>query len=276
MGFVLDKQGNYLPVLGEAAGGGGGGTSDHSQLSNLDYEHAGHTGFMSSANYIPHNTTINVKLDGTGDFDNITDAINFLEGKWSDGTVFIQLGDGTFNISSTLTISGRKCSIRAVYIKGNGINNTTIAYIGTNQDDRIFHANNYQLLYIEDMTLTSTYGTKQSRGVTASVSGNPYLTRVAFDNFSAAISIFAQGLVTVSGGCSFSNCTNAVKADPGTCSVDIFSQISFTNVGTAWSVGNGGVIRGGSANCTYTSVTTKVSQTVGTATNNGWITGLTV
>lgn len=43
MGFVIDKQGDYLPVFGEAEGGG---TSDHSQLINLDYANSGHTGFM--------------------------------------------------------------------------------------------------------------------------------------------------------------------------------------------------------------------------------------
>ena len=47
MSFVLDKDGNYLPVLGESSGGGSG-TSDHSQLTNLDYEHSGHTGFLNT------------------------------------------------------------------------------------------------------------------------------------------------------------------------------------------------------------------------------------
>lgn len=48
MGFVLDKEGNYLPVLGESASGGGSGTSNHAQLSNLDYANSGHTGFLDS------------------------------------------------------------------------------------------------------------------------------------------------------------------------------------------------------------------------------------
>lgn len=253
-----------------------GGVPSHSQLSNLDYANSGHTGFMTSENYIPHNTTINVKLDGTGDFDNLPDAVSYLQGKWSDGTVYIQLGDGTFNTTTTLTFGGRLCSIRAVYIKGNGKNNTTVAYAGSSGSDRIFHANNYQLLYIQDMTLTSTYGTKAIRGVSASVNGNPYLTRVAFSNFDNAISIFGQGLVTVSADCSFSDCNCGINAEPGTCSVDINSQLTFTNVGTAWRVNAGGVIRGGNAVCTYSGVTNKTSQTPGTATNNGWITALTV
>jgi len=41
--YVTDKDGTVTDYT--IAGGGGSGTSDHSQLSNLDYAHSGHTGF---------------------------------------------------------------------------------------------------------------------------------------------------------------------------------------------------------------------------------------
>ena len=78
MSFVIDKQGDYLPVLGETTGGGGGGTSNHAQLSNLDYANSGHTGFMTSENYLPKGTTIDYKVNPDTDLQ-LKEAINALK-----------------------------------------------------------------------------------------------------------------------------------------------------------------------------------------------------
>lgn len=41
----------------EISASGGGGSSDHASLSNLDYAHAGHTGFQPALGYTPYNAT---------------------------------------------------------------------------------------------------------------------------------------------------------------------------------------------------------------------------
>lgn len=116
MAFVLDEKGNYLPVLGESAGGGGG-TSDHAQLTNLDYASAGHTGFMSSANYLPDGTTITVASSG-GDYTKLSEAVAFLQGKWSDGAVTISIANGTYTESETVFVNTSVFNIPFVDIVG--------------------------------------------------------------------------------------------------------------------------------------------------------------
>lgn len=120
MGFVIDNQGNYLPVLGESAGGGSG-TSDHSQLTNLDYEHSGHTGFLSSATFIPPNTTITVDANGGGDYTTLQEAFAFLSGKWSSGEVTISIKNGTYTATSgatSISFNATTASIPKIIISG--------------------------------------------------------------------------------------------------------------------------------------------------------------
>ena len=120
MGFVIDNQGNYLPVLGESAGGGSG-TSDHSQLTNLDYEHSGHTGFLSSATFIPPNTTITVDPNGGGDYTTLQEAFAFLSGKWSSGEVYVSIKNGTYTAATgqtSISFNATTASIPKIIISG--------------------------------------------------------------------------------------------------------------------------------------------------------------
>ena len=127
MGFVIDKQGNYLPVFGEAQGGGG--TSNHSQLTHLDYATSGHTGFMPSSDFVADGTTYTIKADGTADYTTLTDAINDLYGKWCTGTVNIEI-DGAINDNAGIAInSDKNYNIPVLRIKG--INSASITYNST-------------------------------------------------------------------------------------------------------------------------------------------------
>ena len=100
---------------------GGGGTSDHSQLTNLDYANSGHTGFLSSEKYLPHGTIITVGADKQ--FQTIQSAYNSIEGKWSDGTVTIKIDDGTYN---EFPYFAKKYSISSLVITGTSKANTII------------------------------------------------------------------------------------------------------------------------------------------------------
>ena len=87
--------------------------------------------YPSLSGYIPSGTVISVKTDGTGDFTTLSDAVSSLVGKWSNGTVTISLGNGTFTESSGITLNGSYFSIPLIVITGQGKANTTVSYTGS-------------------------------------------------------------------------------------------------------------------------------------------------
>ena len=103
--------------IGGDIGGGGGGTTDHSALSNLAYENSGHTGFMSSDGFIPLNTVLTVKSDGSADFTSLQDAISYLNNKWSNGVVCVDVYPETYTINSTIIVGSQLNSIPKLVIR---------------------------------------------------------------------------------------------------------------------------------------------------------------
>lgn len=273
MSFVIDKQGNYLPVFGEATGGGGGGggTTDHAELSHLDYASSGHTGFMSSANYIPKGTTIDVKTDGSGDYTTIPSALASLVGKWSDGSVTIQLGNGTFDVSSTQQISNTNFNIPKLIIKGSGISNTTINWATTTDHADLFRVSG-QKFEIKDCTIQHLNGTTSTdyRGIMSIDNAFTFCDNCAFVGINYALWGFRAG-DSAFASCSFSDCATPVVAEGGNIYIAWATTGTFTNITTALSVSGGGIIKGGYNSFTFTNVTNKVSQTPGTTNVNGWI-----
>lgn len=79
---------------------------------------------MSNENFIPPNTTITVKTDGTGDFTTLNDAINYLTSKWSNGVVIISIASGTYNPTSNIQIDGTKFNIPSLVIQGESRSST--------------------------------------------------------------------------------------------------------------------------------------------------------
>lgn len=113
---------------GAASGSsGGGGSSDHSQLTNLDYAHSGHTGFMSGENFIPSGTIFSIESDGSGDFTTLSSAVASLANKWSNGEVIFQIGDTTIDEGmNPVTLGGTSSTynIPLITIKGTTANST--------------------------------------------------------------------------------------------------------------------------------------------------------
>ena len=274
MSFVIDKQGDYLPVLGEAAsGGGGGGTTDHAELSHLDYASSGHTGFMSSANYIPGGTVINIKADGSGDYATIKDAVDSLYHKWSDGEVQIKLDEGTFTLDSQITFNGSNCNIPVIKLQGEGKTKTTIQNSVNNSIDV---TNNIYVMF-QNFAYVSTYGTKQARAMVAQ-RATLYVSNVSFDNFAGYCpGAYGGGTALIGSGIEISNCSQGINLEAGIARINWGATIAFTNIANQWFwVGGGAILQGGMASCTYTNASTHFSQTVGTATADGWITGFSV
>lgn len=128
----VKPDGTTITVTSDGTISSTGGTSDHSALTNLDYAHAGHTGFMSSENFLPTGTIITVETDGSGDFTTLADAVNYLIGKWSNGNVTVQIGTGTFVLNAPLEILLDSFDIPRLNINGSGVNNTIIQGNNTN------------------------------------------------------------------------------------------------------------------------------------------------
>ena len=173
MAFVLDKEGNYLQVFGTTSGGSG------------------------DNNFIPNDTIINVKLDGSGDFTTFKDALDYLTGKISDGTVKVVLGSGTFEVNGNLSFYISKVNIPRIEISGQVKDNTIINGKNTpNWNGVISIGNNNSIVCFKDLTINTENSTTGSclkvNGGNVQIYGT-----TAFTNGSSGILIFGNGSVYV-------------------------------------------------------------------------------
>lgn len=255
MGFVIDKQGDYLPVFGEAASGGANST------------------------YIPPNTTYTVKTDGTGDFTSVADALSYLNGKWSSGTVTISIGEGTFQVADNLTIS-RNNNIPYVELVGSGTNKTILSNSSIEAYSNGITIN-HPYCRVSGFTYTRPNGTisTTSRGICPSAESKVIISNVEILNCTPAI-MATCAIVRLAGTLTMSTGAYGVLASCGSLvSTNWGTTFNITDVGTGGSaiaVEAGGQLHVYAGVFNWSNVTNKVSQTVGSATNNGWITGVTV
>lgn len=277
MGFVIDKQGNYLPVFGETTGGGSG-TSNHASLSNLDYAHSGHTGFMSNANYIQAGKLFEVKLDGSGDFTKLSDAIAYLDGKWSDGRVIIHLGEGTFTESANIEIGHYVYfNIPRIDIYGEGEAKTKLSFT-SNQVSPCFSVwgpGTYVVL--GNITIEQSGGSKSTdyRGICAYNFGNLTVYNLTTEGCNYALNAIAGGKVAVNAPITIKNCSLGFGAEGGLVQCMYGMTMNFNNVDYAFFVLGGGIMQLNRPTYNGTSVTYKTNITPGTSATEGLITGIT-
>lgn len=250
MAFVLDKNGEYLPVFGDIG--------------------------ASGSNFIPANTVYHIKADGSGDFATLKDAIDSLNGKLSNDAVTIELGAGTFEISSSITIDGSKFHIPQLKIKGAGATSTIISST-ISDNSYIFLLTNKLNCRFEDIKILKETGTSSTdyRGMLID-DCSFFAKNLNIKGINNAIYPRMNSEVIISGTLNFEDCKFCLTCASSRLTSDWQTTTNFTNVATAFAVNSGGEIHGYGLTCNYTDVTTKTSQTVGTATNNGWITGITV
>lgn len=279
MGFVIDKQGEYLPVFGEATGGGGGGgTTNHAALSNLDYAHSGHTGFMSSENYIPTGTTLTIEEDGTGDFNTLNEAIAYLDDKWSIGNITIKFGEGTFVHSEPVSIrGGNRFFCPLLTVVGEGADKTILKFTH-NTFTHAIRVYNTTAFDLRKLTVKRDGGDKSTdlRGILAAENAEVLLSNVTTDGCNYAVDAQQNATISLIANINIKNCNLGIGAEGGIVGGNWGVATTFDNVTTAFYVYGGGIIKVPFPTYTATNVTNISSQTVGTATNNGWITGLTV
>ena len=91
-------------------------------------------GSGSDPNFLPNGTILTVELDGSGQFTKLSQAINFLHKKWSNGTVIIQLGEGEFIEENTIYLSNMYTEDEFANLNVAEFNIPTLKIIGRGKD----------------------------------------------------------------------------------------------------------------------------------------------
>lgn len=227
--------------------------------------------YPSLSGYLPDGTTITVKTDGTGDFTSLADAISYLTNKWSDGSVTISIGAGTYSVSSAVNINGNKFNIPYLNISGNAVSDTIFNFSNSSSTGLIQASNINGCITLQKITINGAGSSVAgSRGINViSTHGAVYIQNVNVSNVNAGICIATLGRAWVS-GCTISNCASGMWC--GNASIAFCMNDTFSNCSGGMSLYKGAqIFLEGTG--TFTNVTTPYSQTINTLTSNGIIYG---
>ena len=253
---------------------GGGGTTNHAQLTNLDYASSGHTGFLSSENYIPAGTIITV---GTGkNFETLKQAHDSLEGKWSNGTVTIQIDNGEYSGSVSLS---KINNIPSVIIAGTDVNSTVLKYTpGASGWGQVLAIGARQRITLRNITLESDNSSGYS-GLLIDGAESVTLDNLKCKN-TAQYGISIAGISNVTlrpNGITLTNSTvqgqYGIYVELGATVYGYYnSKIEINNFATGISASMGARVTLNQPLTTFTSVTTQYNPTVNSInTGTGWI-----
>lgn len=220
-------------------------------------------------NFLPDGTVITVKQDGTGDFTDIQTAISSLDGKYSNGIVTVEIGEGNWNVPShTIKINNLNCKL---HIKGKGIDTTNL--LCSNDIDYLFEINK--------SVITFSNFTAKSTNTTTPSSDNPRFIR-CYENSDIKItnckfSYLGQGVVCSSCSTIFlenntaNNCRYLYENWGGNLYISGTNTVSNTIFFTR--VISGGITRFYNFTKQFSSVTNTTNQTIGNITTEGIIIG---
>lgn len=206
-------------------------------------------------NFLPSGTTINIKTDGTGDFTDLASAKNYLTGKWSNGTVTIQFGSGTFNLNTGVTFDGSLFSIPYLVITGAGINDTTVqkssSWGATDYSSliTIYRGNVYM---VKDITLQGTG--QASSAVTSSRGANVFLSNIHAKNLYRIVDASQGGYIGTSESVLGTDLAQGMMASTGG-RIGLRGSLTVNNSYSATTVQEGGIIQIGGCTGSFTSVT---------------------
>ena len=251
---------------------GSGGTSNHSQLTNLDYASAGHTGFMSSENFIPVNTTYTVKADGTGDFSLLSEAISFLADKWSTGQINITIGAGTFVENDQIEIDSKYIGFPLIKIVGAGMDSTIIQNSSTKVPLRFVGLINANII-LKDFTVENTNETAPVSIINGSGFKKLRLNGIKIKN--AQYGLFLGGTnseFAIEGAFTVENCTVCgIEVQNNSVLVVGQGMVTFNNMPLGVHVYRQSKVIFIATPLTFNSVTTKASIAINTQTTDGYI-----
>lgn len=267
-------------VLVLAKGGLGGSSSIavDSEFSSTSINPVqNRTLYPSLSKFIPKDTVITVKTDGTGDFTTLSDAINYLNGKWSNGSVTIKLGVGNFVENQSIALNAANYSIPCLNIFGNSSTNTIIDFSNAVTDG--IQVWNGQYVNLRKIQIKGSGITNEKAGINL---GNPntscQLEDTIITDFSNCIYADNFSKVLISNGTfSFKNCKNAFYATRAEIRTFYGSIITFENISEyACRCENSGIINCFATNSTYINVVNKANKSTDIYGYKGQITGADV
>ena len=235
----------------------------------------GNSGGGTPANYIPDGTVYNIKADGTGDFNTLNEAIEFLTGKWSTSNVKIKFGTGTFTHTESVSIRGGNFfSIPLLMVEGEGADSTILEFTHNTYDPAI-KVLNTTAFDMRKLTVKRAGGDTSTdlRGILSAENAEVLLHNITTDGCNYAINAQQNATISLVSNITVKNCNLGIGAEGGIVGGTWGVATTFNNVTTAFYVYGGGIIKVPFPTYTGTNVTNKSSQTLGTANASGWITG---
>lgn len=227
----------------------------------------------TDTNFVPAGTILTVKTDGSGQFTQLSEAINYLTGKWSNGTVTIQLGEGDFVEENTIDIP--EFNIKTLQITGQGVDKTSISCSNT-KDYNYVITNTVANIRIANLLLKGNINYKL-RGLYANLNGSYLLENVNLYNFERGSLFVDSAKAYLKGTLNIGSTSTAKVVDTGIqainggiISIQSGATINFKKCDGALYC-NGGIISSyPNAQVTYSEVTTfKINP------NNGlWMGGI--
>lgn len=234
------------------------------------------TSFASSPNlsdFLPSNTVINVKLDGTGDFTKLSDVASYLQGKYSNGTVEIHIGEGTFTETAVSYFYASKFNIPNIIILGVSKNSTILSY--NVADIPIRFIDSSTTFIIRNLTIENIGGGWTLMGCNERSNVKiDTVTLIGKDKLQeSGINAYRSTNVELGDYITIKNVKCAIHADQGGhVAAGVMNHGSFENCNYGWYVSNGSIINGiSSTTPTYTNVTNKTNSTVNTINAGGII-----
>lgn len=156
---------------------------------------------VSDPNFLPDGKIINIKVDGSGDFTKLSEAIDYLNGKWSNGSITIQFGEGTFQETEPITIDGDKFNISNLNITG--VSNVDTILNLLNESGICFDLTNKVKVSLNDLKIVAS-GNK-----TSSIIRLNNLCQVISSNLSISL-ISGRGISMISSSCRILNSLTVV------------------------------------------------------------------
>lgn len=221
--------------------------------------------------FIPAGTILTVETDGSGDFTNLSSAINYLNGKYSNGSVTIKLGDGTFQEAEPLIIDGTRFNFSQLNIVGNGSTKTIINMnISAGDVTEINKILPTTFCFLSNFKIISPGRILMIYGQV--ITQDLAIEGTSSTNSNACIFVYGGGHLHIKGTIT----TN--KSEMGICSNSLVTmEYSATHICANCTIGlfvvRGGEIKLNNVKLQYTSVTNVTNQTIGTANATGYISG---
>ena len=262
----------------------GGSATAYTDLTNLPsingVELAGNKtsedlGLMSNANFLPANHEITVATDGSGDFTSLVDAVNYLKGKYSNGTINIHVLSGTYAVNGIVSLNENLGNISKVNIYGDGIDSTILNFTNVPNYNGAININNVNTFFtFKDLAIVNQDTEKSTRIGISVIFSRATINNCKIVNFNEGVTSTQGSTVQIINKVTINDCTTAIVVYAGGhISTNYNTQFVVTNATTGISVAMGSTVALTYVQRVFNNVTNLTNITIGSLNANGYIGG---